>query len=82
MTLDREKIAARVAKMATDEIILWADNAATGMQRYMDDFRRTLDEAALGEVKLAALSMDICVDELAIRLRQYQELLAQGEYQE
>jgi hypothetical protein len=74
--LDPGKIRSRVARMTTDDLMLWADNAATGMQRYLDDFRRHPDEAFLGEVKLAALSMDVVVDELSIRLRQQQEQLA------
>lgn len=76
MITDPEKIRARVARMTTDDIFMWADNAAMGMQRYLDDFRRTLSEDCLAEIKLASLSMDVVVDELAIRLKQYQEKVA------
>lgn len=82
MTLDPEKIRKRVARLTTDDLMLWADNAATGMQRYLDDFRRNPDEAFLGEVKLAALSMDAVVDELALRLKQHREQLARAEQAE
>lgn len=80
--MDRAKMEARVAGMNTDDLLIWADNAATGMQRYLDDFRRNLDEACLAEVKLAALSMDVVVDELALRLKQYQNQLAREQQPE
>jgi hypothetical protein len=64
------RIARRVAKMTTDDLMLWADNAASGMQRQLDDFRRHPAEDHLAEIKLAALSMDAVVDELGIRLAQ------------
>lgn len=70
MILDPEKIRRRVARLSTDDLMLWADNAASGMQRYLDDFRRSPDEAYLAEIKLAAISMDFVVDEMSARLSQ------------
>ncbi len=55
-------------KLPTDDLMTWADLAASGMQRYLDDFRRTKDEAFVGEVTLAAVSMEIVVDVLSERL--------------
>ena len=55
--MDLEKIKARVAKIPTDDLMMWADNAASGMQRHLDDYRRSPDEAYLGEISLAALTM-------------------------
>lgn len=79
MTLDPEKIKARIARMQSADLLLWAENAATGMQRYLDDFRRNPDEAYLGEIKLAAISMDFVVDEMAARLQRNREQLARQE---
>lgn len=70
-----ERIQARVARINTDDLMLWADAAAAGMMRHLDDFRRSRDEAHLGEVSLAALSMGYVVDELASRVRKEREQL-------
>lgn len=67
--MDLEKIKARVAKIPTDDLMMWADNAASGMQRHLDDYRRSPDEAYLGEISLAALTMGVVVDTLAERAR-------------
>ena len=75
MTLDPEKIRKRVARISTDDLFLWADNAAAGMMRQLDDFRRNPDESHLAEVKLASLTMDLVCDELGVRLKQAQEQL-------
>jgi hypothetical protein len=80
--LDPERIKKRVARMTTDDLLMWADNATSGMQRYLDDFRRSPDEAQLGEINLAALSMTFVCDELAIRLKQEQEALDPGQHPE
>lgn len=73
--MDPEKIRKRVAKIVTDDLLMWADNAASGIQRQLDDFRREPDEAHLGEIKLAALSLDAVADELALRLKQAREVV-------
>lgn len=75
MMMDPEKIRRRVAKISTEDLLMWADNAASGMQRQLDDFRRAPAEDHLGEIKLAALSMDVVADELASRLKQAREHL-------
>lgn len=64
------RIKNRVAKMTTDDLMSWADTATYGMQRQLDDFRRSPAEDHLAEIKLAALSMDAVADELGVRLRQ------------
>lgn len=66
------RIKRRVGMMTPEDLLLWADAAASGMQRQLDDFRRNPDEAHLAEIKLAALSMDAVVDELGVRLRRAQ----------
>lgn len=80
--IDLEKIQRRVAKTNTDDLLMWADNAASGIQRQLDDFRRSPDEAHLAEIKLAAVSMDCVADELGIRLRQHRESLDESEHAE
>jgi len=73
--IDPEKIRRRVAGLDTENLLMWADNAASGIQRQLDDYRRKPDEAHLAEIKLAAVSMDFVVDELAERLRKEQKPL-------
>lgn len=80
--MDRAKLEARVQGQKTDDLLIWADTAASGMQRYLDDFRRTGDVACLAEVKLAALTMDAVVDEVAIRMEQYRAQLARQQQAE
>lgn len=80
--MDPEKIRRRVSKIPSADLLLWADNAASGMQRHLDDFRRTPIEDHLGEIKLAALTMDAVVDELATRLKQAREQLDSGDHEE
>lgn len=63
--------------MDTDDLMTWADVAAMGMQRQLDDFRRTPDEQHLAEIRLAAVSMDAVCEELGIRLAQAKKLLDQ-----
>jgi hypothetical protein len=77
-----EKIRRRVARITTDDLLMWADNAASGIQRQLDDFRREPDEAHLGEIKLAALSLDAVTDELALRMKQARELIDSGDHNE
>lgn len=79
MNLDPEKIRKRVARQTTDDLLTWANVAAAGMQRQLDDFRRAPDESHLGEIKLAALTMDVVCDELATRLQQAREQLDSSE---
>lgn len=62
------RIRRRVAKMPAEDLMLWAENAASGMMRHLDDFRRAPDVAHLAEIRLAAVSMDAVVEELAKRL--------------
>lgn len=74
MSLTPEELAARLAKrvarMTTDDLMSWADSATYGMQRQFDDFRKNPDDAHLAEIKLAALSIDAVADELGVRLAQ------------
>lgn len=74
MSLTPEELAARLAKrvarMTTDDLMSWADSATYGMQRQFDDFRKSPDDAHLAEIKLAALSIDAVADELGVRLEQ------------
>lgn len=73
MIQDPEKIRRRVARMDTEDLLTWANSAAGGMQRQLDDFRRAPAEDHLGEIKIATLTMDFVIDELAVRLKQAQE---------
>lgn len=66
----------RVAQSTTDDLLSWADQAASGMQRELDDFRRDADEAHLAEISLAALTMGAAVDEIALRLRQHRSTMS------
>lgn len=59
------RIQKRVRMMPPDDLLSWADTAASGMQRHLDDFRRTGDTAHLAEIRLAAVSMDAVVERLA-----------------
>lgn len=68
----------RVARSTSDDLLFWADNAASGMQRQLDDFRRSPDEAHLAEISLAARTMLAVVDELALRMKQAREALARS----
>lgn len=82
MIQDPEKIRRRVARMDTDDLRSWANSAAVGMQRQLDDFFRSPAEDHLGEIKIATLTMDFVVDELAVRLKQAQESLDEDEHPE
>lgn len=75
MTIDHEKIQRRIARLSTDDLMMWADNAASGMQRQMDDFRRTPVEDHLHETKLAAVTMQYVCDELLERQRKAKQSL-------
>lgn len=72
-----EQMAARMTKrvqgMDSSALLEWADLAAMGMQRQLDDFRRNPDEAHLGEINVALLGMGAVIDELALRMRQARE---------
>lgn len=67
--MDPEKIRRRVEKIPTSDLLTWAENSAAGQMRYLDDYRRSPDEAYLGEIALAALSMQIVVEVLGERVR-------------
>ena len=68
-----EQIRNRVQRMDSSMLIEWADLAASGMQRQLDDFRRGPDEAHLGEIQVALITMGAVVDELGERMRQRRE---------
>jgi hypothetical protein len=72
------RVKTRVQKMDTSMLLEWASLAASGMQRQIDDFRRSPDEAHLAEVNVALISMGAVVDELAVRLKQQQDSCASG----
>lgn len=82
MIQDPEKIRRRVARMDTDDLMIWANSAAAGMQQQLDDFRKHPAEDHLGEIKRATITMDFVVDELAIRLKQANEALDDDEHPE
>lgn len=62
------RLAKRVKMMSYDDLMSWAETAAMGMQRQLDDFRRNPVVDHLAEIRLAAISMDAVVGELAKRL--------------
>jgi hypothetical protein len=64
------RVAKRVMMMDSSALMEWADLAAAGMQRQLDDFRRSPDESHLGEIQVALIGMGAVVDELGIRLQQ------------
>lgn len=64
-----ERLDRRVRKQSTEDLLMWAETAAMGMQRYVDDFRRTPDESYLGEISLAAATMGAVAQVLAERVR-------------
>lgn len=72
MSPSPEEILARLTKrvkmMTTDDLMSWAETAAMGMGRHIDDFRRNPVMDHLAEIRLAAVSMDAVVGELADRL--------------
>lgn len=74
---DPEELARRLRKrvegMDTNSLRMWADAAVMGMQRHMDEFFRTPDEAHLAEISLACTSMHAVVDELQVRFRQMRD---------
>lgn len=80
--LDPEKVKRRISKLSTSELMDWADVAASGIMRHLDDFRRTPDEAHLGEISLAAATMGYVVDELAAKLRKARESLDSASHAE
>jgi hypothetical protein len=67
------RMARRVQRMDSSALLEWADLAASGMQRQLDDFRKNPDESHLGEINVALLGMGAVVDELALRMRQARE---------
>lgn len=67
--MNPERIKKRIASLNTSELLDWANLAVSGMMRHLDDFRRSPDEAHLGEVSLAAVTMGFVCDELAERTR-------------
>jgi hypothetical protein len=75
-----EQMAARVKRrvqtMDTSTLLEWGSLAASGMQRQLDDFRRSPDDSHLAEVNVALISMGAVVDELALRLKQAREAVA------
>lgn len=70
------RIQKRVAQTTTDDLMSWADSAASGIQRQLDDFRRDPDESHLAEISLAALTMGAAVDEIALRLKQHRSTMS------
>jgi hypothetical protein len=67
------RMARRVQRMDSSALLEWADLATSGMQRQLDDFRKSPDESHLGEINVALLGMGAVVDELALRMRQARE---------
>lgn len=59
----------RVRMMSSEDLRLWSDNAVSGMQRQFDDFWKSPDDAHLGEINVALISLGAVVDELAARTR-------------
>jgi hypothetical protein len=68
------RLAKRVKRMSTDDLMLWAETATAGMMRQLDDFRHSPDQAHLAEIRLAAVSMDAVCEEISIRLEQSKSL--------
>ena len=58
------RIRRRVAMMSPSDLMSWADTATYGIQRHLDDFRRTQDPANLAEIRLAAITMEAMCDAL------------------
>lgn len=70
-TIERAK--RRIAKMSRTELIDWFEAAIGGMQRHMEEYRRTRDEAHLGELEIAETNMCLVLFELMDRTKNPQK---------
>lgn len=57
----------RIARMGDAELLSWADAAIPGMQRHLEEYRRTGDEAHLIELGIADMQFSLVLTELTDR---------------
>lgn len=62
-----EKARKRVSKIATHEILNWADSAGSGMAKAFDDYRKYGEEDSLNEISRAVKQLQAVVEELKVR---------------
>lgn len=67
-TVERAK--RRIARMSRAELLDWADTAIAGMQRHLEEYRRTRDEAHMGELEIAETNLCLVLFELMDRQKQ------------
>jgi hypothetical protein len=54
----------RVAKMSAEQLLDWADVAVPGIQKHLDYYRRTGDEAHLVEASMAEWQLQMVLTEM------------------
>lgn len=59
-----ERTRKRIAKMSPRDLVSWAEVAIFGMQRHLDEYRRSDDEAHLMELAFAEMQFNLVVTEL------------------
>lgn len=64
-TIERAK--KRVKKMGDTALLDWADVAVPGIQRHLDAYRSTADEAHLVEASMAQWQLQLVLDEVMER---------------
>ena len=64
---DRAKARKRLSRLATGDLINWADQAGSGMAKGFDDYRRLRSPEALAEVRIGLNALLAVVDELEAR---------------
>lgn len=57
----------RLRKMADRELLDWAEVAIPGMQRHLDAYRRTDEDAHLMELSYSELQLNLVLTELLTR---------------
>lgn len=62
-----ERARKRIRRLGDRELLDWAENAIPGMQRHMDVYRRTDDDAHLMELAFAEMQLNLVVTELIDR---------------
>jgi hypothetical protein len=62
-----EQIRKRIRGLSTYELTNWLDMALAGAQHHLDDYRRTKDEAEVGEINIGLIAINAVVDELLLR---------------
>lgn len=65
---EMERVRARVRKIATPDLLLWADQAIFGLGRHLSEFQRHGSEADLEEARIAATALKAVLDDLSRRV--------------